>query len=155
MRGWITINTDAGWYPIEKIGAYAYWIKGDDLFLRGSGAFKKPCKNPTEAEMKAILNALHVLDKSGYNQFKKIIFNRDNIHAISSRKQGGLKREIWIALRKLADKSCYVTLNPFWEFRHVKSKVNDGSARSFVNQWCHDRCTEELRIAKRNLLKNG
>lgn len=50
MKGLVTINTDAGFYTIEKIGSYAYWIKGDNLFLKGSGVFKEKCTSPLDAE---------------------------------------------------------------------------------------------------------
>lgn len=150
----VTINTDAGFYHEEKIGSFAYWIKGKELFLRGSGLFKTSCINSTDAEMKAILNALHVLDISGYTNIEKIIFNRDNIHAKSSQRGNELQRKISSKISELRKKCKYKSRYPFFEFRHVKAHSSTEKARNWVNDWCDKECTRQLRAWRSEQLKN-
>lgn len=154
MRGIVTINTDAGFYPIEKIGSFAYWIKGDNLFLSGSGVFKNLCKNPTEAETKALINAVSVLIQSGYTDITKVIFNRDNIYAKSSKNGNELEKMLYEKLRVLRQKCKYTGSEPFYEYRHVRAHTNKKNARSWVNDWCDKECKRQLREYKRKMNEN-
>lgn len=149
--GTVTINTDAGFYPIDKIGSYAYWIKGDGLFLSGSGVFKGKCDNSTEAEIKSIINAIHILDASGFTNIKKLIINRDNIHARSSQKGNELQRKLSIKISQLRKKCNYKGRYPFFEFRHVKAHSHTKEPRNWVNDWCDKRCKEELKKYKNQI----
>lgn len=158
MKGYIcTINTDAGFYPREKIGSFAYWIKTGNLFLHGGGPLKGKCTDPLDAEMKSIINAVHILDASKFNAISKIIFNRDNINAKSG-EQTELQKLLKSKLREIRTR-CIENLGkanvsePYWEFRHVKSHSGTGTKRQFVNDWCDQRCKDELRKLKYSLEK--
>lgn len=141
----VTINTDAGFYPNEKVGSYAYWIKGKGLFLRGSGLFKQNCTNSTDAEMKAILNALHILDSSSYVDIEKIVINRDNIHAKGSESGNELQRRISDKLSELRKKCDHKSKYPFFDFRHVKAHSSIDKPRNWVNDWCDKECKRHLK----------
>lgn len=151
MKGWVTINTDAGFYPIEKVGSFAYWIKGDNLFLSGSGIFKQPCKNPLDAEIKAMLNALHILYSSGAI-VEKLILNRDNIYAKSGKKGTELQKQMSALIKKIKLRSIPPThknyTGKYVEFRHVKAHAHTKTPRHWVNDWCDKRCKEQLRKYK-------
>lgn len=151
MKGWVTINTDAGFYPIEKIGSYAYWIKADGLFLKGSGVFKDACKSPLEAEFRAIINAIHILDTSGYIGITKIVFNRDNIYTGAKKKGNFYEQMLADKIRKLRKKCNYNDPEPFYEFRHVKAHTRITAARFYVNSWCDQECKKQLREYKQKL----
>ncbi len=155
MKGIVTINTDAGFFPMQKVGSYAYWIKADGLHLHGSGMFRDKCNNPTDAEYKAIINALHVLKCSGYIPIKKIIFNRDNINVESKKKGHDNQRKIYLLIRQLRKQSIknkiIKGIYPFYEFRHVKAHNGTSDKRSWVNDWCHNQCSLRL---KEWLIKN-
>lgn len=158
MKGWITINTDAGYYRHEKIGSYAYWIKGDGIFWKGSGVFKEACGSPLECEKKAIANALHILEASGVI-VEKIIVNRDNIYASSGRRGDDLSRMMTAIIKRIKIRSIPPTHKNYGanycEFRHVKAHVKVTNARSYVNDWCHEQCSRELREYKSKYLNNG
>jgi hypothetical protein len=155
MKGLITINTDAGFYPIEKVGSYAYWIKGDNIFFRGSGIFKSNCTSPLDAEMKSIINALHILESSNCI-VEKIIINRDNIYAASGR-QTELQRKMGIIIKRIKLRSIEPThknyTGRYVEFRHVKAHSHTENPRHWVNDWCDKQCKAELRNYKQQLNK--
>lgn len=151
MKGIVTINTDAGWYPIDKVGSYAYWIKSDGLFLRGSGLFKDVCKSAREAEFKAVINALHILKAASIPEIKLIVFNRDNIYVGSKKNGNEMEKMIYKTLRSIFDES-YPDANKhpqrfskFYLFRHVKAHTKKQDASSFVNRWCDEECTKQLK----------
>lgn len=151
-NGIVTINTDAGFFHIDRVGSFAYWIKADDLHLKGSGMFKGKCKSPLDAELKAIINALHVLRKANHKGIKKIIFNRDNINATSRKNGSQLQNKIYLMLRELRNKSikegAIKGRYPFYEFRHVRAHTDKEDKRSWVNNWCDKEC--KIQLAKWN-----
>lgn len=155
-KGIVTINTDAGFYPFDKVGAYAYWIKSDGVFLRGSGLFKGLCKSAKEAEFKAVINALHVLKAASLPEVKLIVFNRDNIYVQSKRNGNDMEKLLYKSLRDIFDESSPdAKLRPhhfakFYSFRHVKAHTTKEDARSFVNRWCDAECTKQLRQWRKN-----
>jgi hypothetical protein len=141
----VTINTDAGFYPREKFGSYAYWIKGNGLFLRGSGVFRDKCKNPQEAELKAIINAVTMLLSDGKSDIHKLIINRDCIHAKSSKNGSELEKLLASLISKLRRKCKYDGKYPFHEFRHIKAHVHTNTKRNWVNDWCDKQCKLQLK----------
>lgn len=149
MKGIVTINTDAGWYPHDKVGSFAYWIKADGLHLHGSGVFKELCTSSTDAELKAMINAVHVLKASGYKHITKIIFNRDNIKAKSGKRGNANQQLLYKMLRKMRDESIKLNIikgiYPFYEFRHVKAHSDGADKRSYVNNWCDQQCKMRLK----------
>ena len=158
MKGWITINTDAGFYPMEKVGSYAYWIKGDGVFYKGSGLFKDKCKNSTDAEKKAIINALHVVEASRI-KVEKIIINRDNIYAKAGKKGDDLERMMSSIIRRIKlfsiDFSHKNYTGSYVEFRHVKAHKHTNTPKHWVNQWCDDQCKMQLRKYRSEILEKS
>lgn len=146
MKGWITINTDAGFYQWDKVGSFAYWIKGDNLHLHGSGMLKGEVISSTQAEMMAIANALHVLKCSQASGIIKIIINRDNIHAISKKKGGPVGKTIYALLRHFWDEGGFrhTPFSKFYEFRHVKAHSGTDEPRKWVNDWLDKQCKMRL-----------
>lgn len=147
MKGWVTINTDAGWFQIQKVGSYAYWIKADGLHLHGSGMLKGTVNSSTNAERMAIANALHILKCSEYTGITKIVFNRDNINAKGRKDGGKVEKLIHELIKYFYDKMPYpkCKLKKFYEFRHVKAHSDGKEKRDWVNQWLDQRCKERLR----------
>lgn len=144
MKGWVTINTDAGFYPYDKVGSYAYWIKGDNLFLKGSGIFKEQCNNSLEAETKAIINALHLLIATKRTDFTKIVFNRDNINAKPGKHLRLLQPILDKKLNALKSQ-CNFNGKKFYMYRHVKAHTHTDTAKHWVNDWLDKQCKQELR----------
>ena len=153
MKGIVTINTDAGFYPLDKVGSYAYWIRGDGFLKKGSGMFKEECRSSTECEKKAIINALTILLKSGYKA-EKIIINRDNINAKAGKNGDEYATMMSRIIKKIKKNSIPVFhknyAGKYFEFRHVKAHLHTKTARHWVNDWCDKMCTEELKKWRRD-----
>ena len=141
----ITINTDAGFYPHDKVGAWAFWIVSDGLLIKGSGIFKEPCKNPTDAEIKAMVNAVSVLLKANFDftGVRNVIFNRDNIYAKGG--HGGRPPQAKLSKLILELKRKCGAPYPNVEYRHVKAHSSKNDKRSYVNDWCDQQCTMQLK----------
>ncbi|MGE9312844.1 hypothetical protein ACLOAU_14445 [Niabella sp. CJ426] len=141
----ITINTDAGFYHRDKVGSYAYWVVSDGLLLKGSGVFSDKCKNPLDAELKAMCNAAHILSVCQGFDFSKvrlIVFNRDNINARSGKNGTQPQKKLSSILRKIKDQ-CHPLVKV--DFRHVKAHNGTPDKRSYVNDWCDKQCKAQLR----------
>jgi hypothetical protein len=157
MRGvFITCNTDAGYFPIDKVGSFAYWIKGGDMHLHGSGLFKTKCAGPWQAEMQAIINALHVLKKQNPPPIIGFIFNTDNLNARPGSKGNELRRKLKALIQEFKDDAkkrlgkIAFTLatknsNQYAQFRHVEAHTHTDTKRNYVNDWCDKQCKARLR----------
>lgn len=151
----ITINTDASFSNKLKRGAYAFWIVSDKGRIQMSGPIKGTCHDSSDAEMRCIINALHVvsqipdLNKPG----NFVIINTDSMNAIhvltgnkSAKRRYGLNKKEYINLiyaefQKVCKRLARdITL----DLRHVKSHTGLGDRRSYVNEWCDKTAKEEM-----------
>lgn len=145
MKRIVTINTDAGFWTHHKVGSFAYWIEGEEILLKGSGVFREKVKNSWDAEMKSIINALTLLDQSGYKNIHQLIINRDNINAVSGKySDNDLKRHLSLVISRLRKRSGKSPALPFFKFMHVKAHVEITDQRTFINDWCDQQCKQQL-----------
>jgi hypothetical protein len=143
----ITINTDASFSNEYKFWTYAYWIKWDWFFYKGSWVFKQLLKWSTDAEVKAIAVAFWILQEQKHD-FDFLIINRDNIFANKTalknyikKLKDILKKEYWKRIRKV-------------QFRHIKAHTGDlSTAKSYVNDWCDRSAKEQFYNHKEKILK--
>lgn len=129
-KKYITVNTDAGLKG--DIGAYAFYIRDDDRTRTGSGKFKKTPENSTDAEIMAIINALHFLiDKYDFTGVDEIVVNTDCTAAIHHLKTGSLKPNLSSIYVEIKNKiTCKL------KFKHVKGHTSGKKPRNWVNNWC-------------------
>lgn len=152
-----TITTDAGFYPIEDIGSYAFYIKSDHGVVTRSGKLKS-CKTSLHAEIQAIANALVVLENLNWPRIHTVIINTDCLYAINQIMTVNRQKKFPEAdharqtLHRL-QRRYNQTHRTFHEFRLVKSHNGTPDARSYVNDWCDKQCKEQLVIYKRELLQ--
>lgn len=126
----ITINTDASFCPKTKVGGYAFWITSDLGRIKHSNIFNGVLNNPSEAEMKCIINAVYFLSKKIDIANHNIIVNTDCTSAIKA---------LRIRFPKIS-------------FRHVKGHQKGSlDKRSFVNNWCDAAAKERLRQARNGI----
>ena len=141
----VTINTDASFNPQYKIGGYAYWIVYNGKRVKRGGLLKE-CQNSTEAEIKAIANALYRLTKTNFKDVFFIIINTDCTPAVdlitgkSKSEVKGTNEAIaaiyqYISELRLAN-SVNKTSEEYVEYRHVKAHTKATDKRSYVNDWC-------------------
>lgn len=158
---YLTVNTDASYHKETWIWTYAYWIKWENLFYKWSWVFKEKVSSSTEAETRAIMVAVWLLQRSNF-KFKKIIFNRDNInahHLKTKRGNTSINKVRWDLRQMLKDLYKingvgHRTHNSHYEYRHVRAHTNKDDSRSYVNDWCDRQCKKQLSLALNPQKKN-
>jgi len=130
----ITINTDASFNAEKNTGGYAFWISSNAGTFKKYGGLKH-CKCCTEAEIKAIANALYYME---YNKdlwgISKIFINTDSKNAIRMIGTPNIPRHKRFknALKKIRE-----TLKKYPnELRWVKAHSGIEDSRSYVNRYC-------------------
>jgi ribonuclease HI len=145
----VTINTDASFNPVLKVGAYAFWIVCDQGRIMNSGVLKGEIGNSTEAEVRCIVNALHALYRARFSNVHKVIINTDCLHFhsyIGKRK----RKEVSSVFQSIASRiaSEYALKSGWIEFRHVKAHSGKAEKRKWVNDWCDKKAKEALKQMK-------
>lgn len=143
----VTITTDASYHGLHKVGAYAYWITCNLGRLKAAGPLKGKIKNPDEAEIQCILNALHVAKQRIGSKAKKIIVNTDSTNAIAvfENKEKEIKR--WgLKWAEHYRKQLLAGSYGLIEFRHVKGHTSNKEAKFWVNNWCDTAAKKQLWI---------
>lgn len=144
----ITINTDASFCPDTLVGGYAFWITTDLGRYKRYGSIKDTSRDSTEAEMKAIANALYYLNTLNFVNIDSIYINTDSMCAIDYI-QGGIQnlhgksiltkyiiKMMYDIVRKSNINLNRTNLLSIFKLRHVKAHHYTGSTRSYVNDWC-------------------
>lgn len=144
----VTIMTDASHDPESKAGRYGYWIASQRGKRAGGGALKGEVIGAFQAEMMAVVNALHVGFRCGLICEGDVVLVQTDctaaIHALRrgwTRKKSDQTRDIIRAFNALTNKVGV-------RFKHVKghSKVQD--ARSKANRHCDARAYAGMKRAK-------
>ena len=143
----VTINTDASFHSGFKVGAYAFWIVSNEGRILGSGALKGKCLNPTDAEIKCIINAIFTLKKQAWSNITKIILNTDSTNSIAilNKNAEEIKKYKlqWGGSLSGQYNKIKVGLPPI-EFRHIKAHKTTETAKSWVNDYCDKKAKEML-----------
>lgn len=145
----ITVNTDASFHPVHKVGGYAFYIICDLFKIQKGGKFKVQPKNAQEAEMMCMANALYaLLTQKELPSTNWIVINSDCLFAFEKigRKKEGIGKTIADILRKVREQtSVKGVIYPKFEFRHVKAHNGSPDARSWVNEWCDKEAKKWMR----------
>lgn len=151
-KKYLTINTDASFCPDTKAGGYAFYIRGDDFKLTKAGSFKYKVKNPTDAEAKCIINALHTLSIQSLPQVDVIVINTDSKTCIDH--MSGLQpSKLYGRGKALAHRIKNKCRAEEVKFKHVKAHTGKNDSRSWVNEWCDQQAKVWMR-KKRAELEN-
>jgi ribonuclease HI len=151
----VTVNTDASFMPVEKVGGFAYWIVIENKRFRHSGPLRGLIVNSISAEIKAIANALFALTdivKINNSRLDVLYINTDCKHAIEAINKGtsqlGFSEESEL-VRQLIRK-----LNPRkTEWRHVKAHSGTESARKYVNDFLDSEAKRHARELRSKIRK--
>jgi len=140
----LTINTDASFSPKTKRGGYGIWICYRDYRHKVSGPFIGPLEDSTEAELKAVVNAFHIIS-SWDVEVKRIIVNCDNkmVRDLIDKKFTTINIK-YSKLNKLLHE--YIEKYPLVYSKKIKGHQRpELAARYYVNNWC-DRKAKEGRL---------
>jgi ribonuclease HI len=153
----ITVNTDASFHPEKKIGGYAFHIVCDAFKIKKGGAFKDKLKNSMDAEMKCMVNALHILSNvSDIPTTNWIVVNSDCLNSfekIKLKSSDPIGRQIAKLMRDIRIKCEKNGVKPKFEFRHVKAHNGRPDSRSHVNHWCDKEARRHMREKLKTLEK--
>lgn len=141
----VTINTDASFNHVYKVGGYAYWIVYNGKRVKRGGLLKE-CQNATEAEVKAIANALYKLTLLKWPEVFFIVVNTDCTPAVDLI-TGKSKTEVQGTNDAIAAIHNYISKlrignnvnkssTEYVQYRHVKAHTKVKDKRSYVNDWC-------------------
>lgn len=137
----VTINTDASFHKDSKAGGFAFWIVSNNFKIQKCGFFEEKCRNPTDAETKAIINAIYCVLKQEEG-ITRIIFNTDSLnskHILTNDRDKIQRYNLFFGkkLRRRFNKIIKEYNGNFeHEFRHVKAHSGKNDSRSYVNEWC-------------------
>lgn len=149
----ITLTTDASYSYKHKVGSYAFYITCNLGRMSKSGALKKECACPSEAEMKCIINALTFISECPdlFSKCKDVFVNTDSMNAIHvfedskvNIKKYRLKKYLYLQARYNKVKSIFGDRRI--DFRHVKAHSGKDDKRSWVNEFCDKAAKEQLHL---------
>lgn len=137
----LTINVDASFHPKTRRGGYGIWICYRDSKTTTSGGFKGPLEDSTEAELKATLNAFHLIS-SWSVRVDRVIVNCDNkmVRDLIDRRFSTINKK-YSELNKLLKE--YITKYPLVYSKKIKGHQSpDRAPRYYVNNWCDEKARE-------------
>jgi ribonuclease HI len=142
MRGFCTINVDASFDHKIKKGSFACLIVSDDLIIKAASSFREPCLDSNEAEIKGLINSLHLLIKSRFNP-TTVVINCDNstVRGIVSQKIKVNKKYEHLASYITQQMECFITCYP----KIIKGHQHGKNGRQRCNNWCDAKAKEVLR----------
>ena len=159
----VTIFADASFHMESQCAGWAGWAKSTRATISGSGPIKHQVASAGEAEMCAIVNAVHIAIKKGAAMAGDILLiESDCLDALgalerrtplSSPKGRTLHGKRWVRKRKrrqtIIDVFAKVTEGYELRFKHVKGH-QDGSkcARSFINNECDRNAKRHMRAER-------
>lgn len=151
----ITIYTDASLCPDTSAGGWACWVRfGKFETMQLSGFFKEETRDSTEAELKAIANAISVVIRRLQPKEKIIVVVTDSAMAIAYIKTGvkkprhkhlaGWQRRTAIAERinHMIPKGCELRVNK------VQGHSKTDGKRSYVNNVVDKAAYKKLQEAR-------
>lgn len=141
-----TINSDASYSHKYKRGAWAYWIKNDDLNIKKSGMFEQRLHSSFVAELLAFEKAFREIDKlvdPAHRGAVIIYVNTDSqfvIHTLdgTAKIKSARNRALVHSIRHATKEYKVIP-------RHVKAHTEDlTEARSWINDWCDKAAKGEM-----------
>ena len=147
-----TIMSDASVCPNTGASGYGLWIKSDRGTFQGGGNYKKSTTDVTEAEAKAMYNAVFIAFSQGLaKEGDTLIIQIDckyAIDAINGRYHGGNVQIMSLAkkAKRFLDKSkCE------YQLRYVKAHNPQLGNRNYVNEICDSLAKTAMRKQRKEL----
>lgn len=146
----VTIISDASVCMQTHVGGYGYWAVSDRGRHAGSGSFKNKVRTSDQAEMMAIVNAIHAAVCNGIAETAdSILVQTDSQNAIAYFEQ----RTKRIAKDSAPIVDAYKTLVAAHalkvEFRHVRGHTKDGAQRSIAQRHSDMRARKAMKLARK------
>lgn len=149
----IDLVFDASFCPKLKIGTFAFYIiAGGSRW--GSANKLREVGKPDEAELMALVNALHSLKKSSVNNgtisFITIHSDCMNIFGkVNSKSKNNIAKTAMKMINEIRDKNPNVKENQnFFKMQHVKAHTGKPDQISRANEFCHNQAIIQLQLRR-------
>lgn len=144
----VTIISDASVCPKQHVGGYGFWAVSNRGSHAGDGVFKGAVIASDEAEMKAVVNALHSALAVGIAAAgDQVLIQTDSQTAVL-----GFQRRCHIGKNKLPIVNAFDALREKYrlqvEFRHVKGHTGRDEARFSAQRRSDQRARKAMRKAR-------
>lgn len=135
MCKYVFINSDASYIDQTNEGGFGIWIKTENgLIIKKAAKFKEKVYNSYEAELKAVINAVHIITNT-IPHTDRLYIICDNLGVVNTINRRLNLNERYDPLYDMLFKM--LARFPKVEARHVKGhqkKLN--TAQAFINDWC-------------------
>ena len=131
----VTIVSDASYNSRNKSAGFAFQMRYGRMHLKAYGPLKGKLENPTEAEMKSVLNALHSLVKSDVKIHTLTIRTDCEFivkHMFVEKKRKEVFQVLISKMREYLEILDYTKLN----IVHVRAHKTPENSAEYVNDWC-------------------
>jgi ribonuclease HI len=148
----VTIFTDASYSEKYHLGAWACFIRSDNLTIKKSGKVQQEVDDSNTCELMAIVNALAILERHRKLSDCRLIIKTDSLTTIKMIRGGTDKQGFSTALRYAVTRLSRVES---FRFTHVKAHVfkredpEYGKPQYSINRWCDIHARKHLREAVR------
>lgn len=134
---WVTIYTDASWFPETKEGGWGFWAKSSKGRITNHGKLPEWVNCSNSAEIAAILIGVIEVFEAWPDEITGVLVCTDSqvaMHYLRFRPNGvdGLKRNDWLKIRELL----YELLDSQdvkIKIRHVKGHQKSRTTQAWLN----------------------
>lgn len=143
----VTITTDASHSPDFKVGAFAFWITSELGRIKMAGPLDGQLINPTQAEVRCIVNAVYFLRKhSKWPDIDAVVINTDSMQFINMVDNSSVHHKL--ASQYTKELGIFKQLTRRWRvhLKHVRAHEHKETKRNWVNDWCDKEAKRQLRV---------
>lgn len=140
----LSINTDASFHPQTKYGGWAFVTLGEGIRIIKKGKFKICPSSSTEAETKAIINAItDLLNKEELPEIEHIVIHRDCESIIKALRTS--KNHYILLLRKVILKLKRKVKCNNIQVKHIKAHTKNKGKYFVINRYLDKWAKEKMR----------
>lgn len=154
----VTIVSDASVCHLTHVAGYGFWAVSERGRHAGGGSFKGTVNGSSDAEMMAIVNALHVTLALGIARAgDQVLIQTDSMHSIHLFTGVCRKRKTLDAFAKMLNsfERLKANHNLTVEFRHIKAHTSDKAKRSRAQAMADQRAKQAMNKARGAQGKKG
>jgi ribonuclease HI len=150
----ITIFSDGSFSEDQGLGAYAFYIRGDDMLIKKADMIPGPVYDSNLCELYAIAMALRTLSGTVDLKLCDIVIRTDSLTSKSIIYRG-TQKNMYMSIR--LEIKAYLSQAKSYRIRHVKAhKWNKddeeySKPKYYVNRWCDQQAHRLVRAAVRKV----
>ena len=152
----IDLIFDASFCPNKKFGTYSFYVKNGKSFSFSSSGRLKSCNSPSEAEIMALINALHAIKKSSLSGKIGYLTIHSDCMNIFGKVTNKTENELGTVVMKYINEILNPNLNfkrkrPYYRMQHVKAHTGSQDEISRLNEYCHNQAKIQLQLRRQEI----